>query len=110
MSTQWVGMGQSLLSIELFKQSMERSAAVLKTKNFNLMELILNASSEDYENIMKIPPCIVAIQIALVDVLKAVGIEPDGIVGHSLGELCSGYADGATSAEQTILAAYFRGK
>lgn len=110
MGTQWVGMGHSLLSIEVFKQSLERSAAVLKTKNFDLMELILNGSSEDYEKIMNIPPCIVAIQIGLVDILKAVGLEPDGIVGHSMGELCSGYADGAFTAEQTILAAYFRGK
>lgn len=110
MSTQWVGMGRSLLSIEVFKQSLERSAAVLKTKNLDLMELILNGSSEDFEKIMNIPPCITAIQIGLVDILKAVGIEPDGIVGHSMGELCCGYADGAFTAEQTILAAYFRGK
>lgn len=110
MSTQWVGMGRSLLSVEVFKQSIERSAAVLKTKNFDLMELILNGSSEDFENIINIPQCIVAIQMGLIDMLKAVGLEPDGIVGHSLGELCCGYADGAFTAEQTILAAYFRGK
>lgn len=38
------------------------------------------------------------------------GVHPDGIVGHSVGELGSGYADGSLTAEETILAAYWRGK
>ena len=39
--------------------------------------------------------------------LRTVGIEPQGIVGHSLGELCSAYADGGLTAEETVLAAYW---
>lgn len=42
--------------------------------------------------------------------LKELGIEPDGIIGHSVGELGCAYADGCFTAEQTILAAYSRGK
>lgn len=34
---------------------------------------------------------------------------PDGIIGHSVGELGCAYADGCLTAEQMILAAYFRG-
>jgi fatty acid synthase len=45
-----------------------------------------------------------------VDVLKAVGIEPDGIVGHSMGELGCAYADGCFTAEQTVFAAYYHGR
>lgn len=48
-------------------------------------------------------------QIALVDVLTAVGIVPDGIIGHSVGELGCAYADNCLTAEQMILAAYYRG-
>jgi hypothetical protein len=47
------------------------------------------------------------LQVGLVDVLKAVGIEPDGIVGHSVGEMGCAYADGCFTAEQTVLAAYY---
>ena len=36
-------------------------------------------------------------------------IEPDGILGHSVGEIACGYADGSLSAEEAILAAYWRG-
>lgn len=38
------------------------------------------------------------------------GIKPDGIVGHSVGELGCGYADGSLTAEETVLAAYWRGR
>lgn len=46
----------------------------------------------------------------MTDVLFAVGIQPDGIVGHSVGELGCAYADGTFTAEQTVLAAYWRGR
>lgn len=53
---------------------------------------------------------IVCLQIALTDLLNAVGIVPDGIIGHSVGEMGCAYADGCMTAEQMILAAYSRGK
>ena len=49
-------------------------------------------------------------QIGLVDILKAVGIEPDGIVGHLVGELGCAYVDGCFTAEQMVLAAYYHGR
>ena len=49
-------------------------------------------------------------QIGLVDILRAVGIEPDGIVGHSVGELGCAYVDGCFTAEQMVLAAYYYGR
>ena len=38
------------------------------------------------------------------------GIEPDGMIGHSVGELGCGYADDSMTAEETVLAAYWRGR
>ena len=49
-------------------------------------------------------------QIALVDVLRTLGIEPDGILGHSAGEVGCAYADGSLTAEETLLSAYWRGQ
>lgn len=46
----------------------------------------------------------------MTDVLFAVGIQPDGIIGHSVGELGCAYADGTFTAEQTVLAAFWRGR
>lgn len=42
--------------------------------------------------------------------METLGIEPDGIVGHSVGELGCAYADNTFTAEQAILAAYWRGR
>lgn len=49
------------------------------------------------------------LQIGLVDLLTSVGIVPDNIIGHSVGELGCAYADGCFTAEQMILSAYSRG-
>jgi len=45
----------------------------------------------------------------LFDVLTAVGITPDLVIGHSIGELGCAYADGCLTAEQTIKVAYYYG-
>jgi fatty acid synthase len=45
-----------------------------------------------------------------VDVLTGVGVSPDGILGHSVGELGCAYVDGTFTPEQTVLAAYWRGR
>eukprot|EP00064_Thunnus_orientalis_P003928 superscaffoldBa00000342_g3939 len=48
--------------------------------------------------------------IAQIDLLTKLGLQPDGIVGHSVGELACGYADGSLSHNEAILAAYWRGR
>jgi fatty acid synthase len=48
-------------------------------------------------------------QLALVDALTAMGVVPDGMVGHSVGELGCAYADGCFTLEEMLLAAYHRG-
>lgn len=42
--------------------------------------------------------------------MKVVGITPDGMLGHSVGELTCGYADGCLTREQTLQAAVVRGR
>ena len=50
-----------------------------------------------------------AIQIILVDHLKAVGVEFDVVVGHSSGEIAAAYAAGHISATDAIRISYYRG-
>lgn len=49
-------------------------------------------------------------QIGLLDMLRLIGMSPDGMIGHSVGELGCAYADECFTAEETILCAYARGK
>ncbi|XP_029173773.1 fatty acid synthase-like isoform X1 [Nylanderia fulva] len=110
MGSQWSGMGRELLNIKTCQHSLQQCANILKNHDIDLMNIILNSTDETYENVMLVMISIVAIQIALVDLLTLIGIRPDGIIGHSLGELCCSYADGGFTLEQTILAAYYKGK
>ncbi|KYN15123.1 PREDICTED: fatty acid synthase-like [Trachymyrmex cornetzi] len=110
MGTQWPGMARQLFGIETFQRSLRRSADTLAPHGIDLMNIIINATDETYENVMESFVCIAAVQVALVDILTSIGIHPDGIVGHSVGELGCAYADGAFTPEQTVLAAYCRGK
>jgi fatty acid synthase len=87
MGTQWPGMGRSLMQIERFRQSIERSSIVLEKYGINLCELILSSSLVDRDTTLNIIVMIVAIQTALVDCLNSLGVKPDGIIGHSIGEL-----------------------
>ncbi|KAG5306378.1 FAS synthase, partial [Pseudoatta argentina] len=110
MGTQWPGMARQLFGIETFQRSLRRSADALAPHGIDLMNIIINATDDTYENVLDSFVSIAAMQVALVDILTSIGIHPDGIVGHSVGELGCAYADGAFTLEQTVLAAYCRGK
>ncbi|XP_011695797.1 PREDICTED: fatty acid synthase [Wasmannia auropunctata] len=110
MGTQWPGMARQLFGIETFQRSLRRCADALAPHGIDLMNIIINATDDTYENVMDSFVSIAAVQVALVDVLTSIGIHPDGIIGHSVGELGCAYADGAFTPEQTVLAAYCRGK
>lgn len=110
MGSQWAGMAKDMMSIATFRDSLRRSAEILKPYDIDLLNLINTGNDQTFEDVLKSFVSIGAIQVALVDVLTLLGISPDGIVGHSAGELGCAYADGTFTAEQTVLAAYWRGK
>ncbi|VVC46315.1 Hypothetical protein CINCED_3A018656 [Cinara cedri] len=110
MGSQWTGMGRDLLALPQFKASIEESANTLKTLGLDLYAIFNSNDKTVFDNVLNSFVGIAAVQIALVDVLTAVGITPDGIVGHSVGELACAYADGTLTAEQTIIVAYWRGR
>ncbi|XP_021358822.1 fatty acid synthase-like [Mizuhopecten yessoensis] len=110
MGAQWHGMGRQMMEIELFKKSILKSDAVLRPHGMYLYDLLMTGKETVYEDTLNCFVANAAIQIALVDLLFKIGIKPDGMLGHSTGELACGYADGSLTAEETILAAYWRGR
>lgn len=110
MGSQWPQMGSSLMSIPIFKQSVEKSHAILKPFGVDVLRILTDSEKTIFDDIICSFVGIAAIQIALVDVLVALELQPDYIIGHSVGELGCGYADGALSQEQMMLSAYYRGK
>lgn len=109
MGSQWAGMATQLMRIPIFAGAIQKCHKALEPKGINLTKIITDPDPKIYDNILNSFIGIAAVQIGLTDVLKAVGIEPDFIIGHSVGELGCAYADGCFTAEQMILSAYSRG-
>ncbi|KAL3200527.1 hypothetical protein MRX96_013176 [Rhipicephalus microplus] len=109
MGCQWNGMARQMMQFDIFARSIHKSHELLKQFGIDLIDLV---TSDNADNQTMVSPfvSIAAIQVALVDMLRAVGVHPDGIVGHSVGEIGCAYADGGFTAEQTVLCAYWRGR
>lgn len=109
MGSQWLGMGKDLMKIPVFEEAIEKCHNVLLSKEFNLKQVLTSEDPNIFDNILNAFVGIAATQIGLTDILKALGLEPDFIIGHSFGELGCGYADGCLTAEQTVRSAHARG-
>ncbi|XP_053308944.1 fatty acid synthase [Spea bombifrons] len=110
MGSQWKGMGHSLMNLDAFRESILRSDEALKGTGLKVSELLLNADDSTFEDTVNSFVGLAAIQIAQIDLLKSMKLEPDGIIGHSVGELACGYADSSLTHGEAILAAYWRGR
>ncbi|KAF4106419.1 fatty acid synthase [Onychostoma macrolepis] len=110
MGTQWAGMGRSLMQLPEFRESIQRSDVALKDTGLCLSRLLMDADESTFEDTVHAFVGLAAIQVAQIDMLQKMGLQPDGIVGHSVGELACGYADGSLSHSEAILAAYWRGR
>lgn len=108
--SQWPQMGVDLMKIPLFYKSIDYCHGVLMKKGIDLKSILTLSDKETFNNVLHSYVGIVAIEIALTNLLKALDIVPDYIIGHSVGELVCSYADGCFTAEETILAAYARGE
>ncbi|KXX77494.1 Nonribosomal peptide synthetase 14 [Madurella mycetomatis] len=114
---QWPRMGAGLLESSSFVQAriseLDDSLASLPSADrpsWSLREEILASAalSRIGEAAISQPLC-TAVQIVLVDLLRAAGIEMQAVVGHSSGEIGAAYAAGLMSATDAIRVAYYRG-
>ncbi|XP_028026866.1 fatty acid synthase-like [Bombyx mandarina] len=110
MGSQWPGMGAELMEIPIFSASIERCRKALELKGIDIVHIITSTEPGIFNNILNAFVGIAAIQIGLTDILRSLGLIPDNIIGHSVGELGCAYADGCLTAEEMILAAYSRGQ
>ena len=109
-------MGSELFGLyPTFSQSIKELEKVLQQlpdpPSWSLQDVLLEpaATSRINEPEFSQPLC-TAIQIALVNLLAHWGIKPIATVGHSSGEIAAAYAAGYISAEDAMIAAFYRGK
>ncbi|ARU86487.1 type I polyketide synthase [Pseudomonas sp. M30-35] len=113
MGPQWWGMGRELLhSSALFRSTLEAADDVfVGISGFSILQEMLR--DEDDSQIKRTEfaqPANLMIQIGLTALLKAEGISADAVVGHSVGEVASGWAAGALSLEQALSVSYHRSR
>ncbi|CAG2163067.1 unnamed protein product, partial [Oppiella nova] len=106
---QWVGMAKALMPIKIFADKIEECHEILKPYDIDLKHLLLSDDKNSMSNMTNKFCATTAIEIALCDVIQALGIIPDGIMGHSFGEIAAAYADGCLNTREALLVTYYRG-
>lgn len=87
MGCQWTTMGRGLLAIQPFRKTFDRCALALEPYGIDLYHIVTTDDDKIFDDVTNCFVAITAIQIALTDTLHLLGIYPDRIVGHSLGEI-----------------------
>ena len=103
--SQYIEMSKGLYKTEnVFKEALDQCAEELtKYLDIPLLELLfLKKNTTLINNTQYAQPAIVAIQLSLVKLLKSIGITPNVLVGHSLGELSAAYTAGILSFNDTL--------
>ncbi|HLF29144.1 MAG TPA: type I polyketide synthase, partial [Anaerolineae bacterium] len=98
--SQWVGMGRQLLAHNpTFRQAIDRCELALKPYvDWSLIDQ-LTTDHAQFDDIAVIQPTLFAIQVALAAVWQALGVQPDAVIGHSLGEVAAAHIAGALSLD-----------
>lgn len=110
---QWFAMGRELMATPSpYRESIYRADRILNNYGapWSLVQELSKEEQHSRINESKIAqPATTAIQIALVDLLHDLGVEPYAVLGHSSGEIAAAYAAGALSQSAALKAAYHRG-
>ncbi|KAK0644907.1 Hybrid PKS-NRPS synthetase lepA [Lasiodiplodia hormozganensis] len=115
---QWAGMAAPLLaSSPVFAAAIARCEDALSSlpeaadrPSFSIRaELLAPAESSRLGRAAVAQPAVTAVQIGLVDMLRAAGVALAAVVGHSSGEMAALYAAGVLDAADAARIAYYRG-
>jgi len=105
--SQWLGMARELLEHEpVFRAELEACEAAMRPfVEWSLLEQLQaepNSPAYAMERIDVVQPVLVAVDLALAELWRARGVEPDAVVGHSMGEVAAACFAGALSREDAL--------
>ncbi len=95
--SQWAGMGRQLLADEpAFATAVAEIDPEFVVQNgFSLKQVL--ADGDPLIGIDRIQPVLVAVQLALTALWRSYGIQPDAVIGHSMGEITAAVVSGGLS-------------
>ena len=93
--SQWAGMGRQLLADEpAFAAAVaELEPVFVAEAGFSLQQVL--AEGQPVTGIARIQPVLVGVQLALTALWRSYGVEPDAVIGHSMGEVTAAVVAGA---------------
>lgn len=110
---QHAGMGQELYRTEArFTEAIDRVAACMDPHlGARLTDVLFGPDSATYlGNTRFVQPALFGIEYALADLLRHWGVEPDFVIGHSVGELVAGVVAGVLDLEDACRFVVARGR
>jgi phthiocerol/phenolphthiocerol synthesis type-I polyketide synthase E len=113
---QRVDMGKQLYQTEpVFRQWMDRCGEILlPTLGRSLIELLYEENQAKADRLLDeatyAQPALFAIEIALAELWRSWGIEPDAVIGHSMGEYAAACVAGVVSLEDGLKLIAARGR
>ncbi|KAL6446809.1 hypothetical protein ACFW04_001324 [Cataglyphis niger] len=102
LGSQCFNMGRALMKFPAFIKAIQKCDTILRPYNISVTDIIINKNKDIVDNVVNL-------FIGIIDLLTSIGIIPDIIMGHSIGELICGYVDGCLTADETIMLAYYVG-
>nr|WP_239470693.1 type I polyketide synthase [Archangium violaceum] len=100
--SQWPAMGRELLRVSpVFRSTLEACDRAMRAHvDWSLLEqLNADEASSRMGDIDVLQPTLFALAVALAAQWRAWGIEPDAVVGHSMGEVAAAYVAGVLSLD-----------
>ncbi|EUA02746.1 acyl transferase domain protein [Mycobacterium kansasii 824] len=100
--SQWVGMGRQLLADEpAFAAAIaELEPDFVAQSGFSLHEVI--AEGKELVGIEQIQLGLIGMQLALTALWRSYGVQPDLVIGHSMGEVAAAVVAGALTPAQGL--------
>ncbi|MDX2934466.1 type I polyketide synthase [Streptomyces ipomoeae] len=98
--TQWVGMAAGLMGEPVFAESVYACERALKPHvDWSLTE-VLAGGADRLERLDVIHPALFSVMVSLAALWRSRGVEPDAVIGHSMGEVAAACVAGALSLEE----------
>ncbi len=111
--SQWLGMGRQFYESDSSFRSVIDTCDNLMTARLGwsiLDELDSTEATSRMAETQAAQPLLFAVQIALVEMLRAWGIAPDAVIGHSVGEIAAAHIAGILSLDEAIRLVSIRGR
>lgn len=108
--SQWQGMGRKLYTESpLFQSAIQEVADLFAGySDYNLLAAFSTESTVELQQTEIAQPLLFALQVATVTVLRADGVKPAAVLGHSVGEVAAAWAAGLLSLPQAVRVIYQR--